>query len=146
MKYFNAYIIAKNPKEDCPFHPPPADNSLIRISYLPRQILAIGTFKSTQPIDVTSSTQVYDNVYKKYIQNNTQARKNYYTFEMQTQGSTTLDLMTNYIFNIWKGVHIWAVQFFYNDPRAYLLVPKPDKYPEDVVNTHCKKSTGNEGA
>ena len=50
--------------------------------------------------------------------------------------------MTNYIFNIWKGVNICAIQFFYNDPRAYLLIPKP-KQEETVTNSWCKQFTNN---
>ncbi len=141
MKYFNAYIVAKAPLDDCPYHPPPVDNSPIRISYLPRQIVAIGKFKQAHPVDVTSNTQVYDQFASLYIQNNTQAKKKYYEFEVQSAGVTTINLMTNYIFNIWKGIRICAVQFFYNDPRAYLLIPKPTER-ETVVNSWCKNFTG----
>jgi hypothetical protein len=145
MKFFNAYILGKNPKDPCPFVPPDDYGKGFRIAYLPRQILAIGTIKHAQPIDVTSSTQVYDYFSQKYIQNNTQAKKKYYSFELQETGASTINLMTNYIFNIWKGINICAVQFFYNDPRAYLLIPKPTT-PEEGKNVHCKTWTKDPGA
>ena len=145
MKYFNAYIVARSPKDVCPFHPPAADNSPIRISYVPRQILSIGTIKQARPIDVTSRTQVYDSFPVPTIQNNTMAKKHYYEFDLQQAGSSTLYLMTNYVFNIWKGINICAVQFFYSDPRAYLLIPKPAQ-PETVVNSWCKQFTGDSTA
>jgi hypothetical protein len=143
MKYFNAYIIARSPYDECPYHPPPEDKSPIRISYVPRQILSLGTIKSANPVDVTSKTQIYDNFPKPIIQNNTQAKKKYFEFDIQQVGTSTLNLMTNYVFNIWKGVNICAIQFFYNDPRAYLLIPKPKEYPEPVTNAWCKEFTQN---
>ena len=144
-KYFNAYIKGRRPTEGCPFHPPAEDGSPIRLSYLPKQILALGTIKGAQPVDVTSNTQVYDKFLSLYIQNNTQSKKKYYEFELQSAGTSTLNFLTNYIFNIWKGINICAVQFFYNDPRAYLLIPKPAQ-PETVTNSWCKQFTGDSTA
>ncbi len=68
------YIIARSPNDECPYYPPPEDRSPIRISYVPRQILSLGTIKSARPLDVTSNTQVYDNFPLPIIQNNTQAK------------------------------------------------------------------------
>jgi hypothetical protein len=141
MKNFNAYIIARSPNDECPYHPPASDKSPIRISYVPRQILALGTIKASSPVDVTSNTQVYDNFPTPLIQNNTMAKKKYFEFDVQEIGTSTLNLLTNYVFNIWKGVNICAVQFYYNDPRAYQLIPKPANFPEAVANTWCKEFT-----
>ena len=86
MKYFNAYIKARNPKDGCPYHPPPDDNSNTRITYMPRQILAIGTIKKALPVEVTKNTQVYDSFSSPVIQNNTQSKKRYFEVDFQTPG------------------------------------------------------------
>jgi hypothetical protein len=149
---YNSFIKAGAPNAGCPSYP--NRNQSLQLSYVPRRILTLGSIENAALVDVSVTTQVYeswsplDPPADRVIQNNTIARKKYYEFDIQNKGNSKIELMTNYIFDVWRGINMCVLKMEY-EPKAYVIIPKDDT----ISNTdwtsqdlQCKKITGDNTA
>ena len=124
---YTSYIEPVNPIAPCPIYPE-YEKSESRLAYKSITILEMGKLKNIRSNDITNVTQIYDPVFpNNSIVNNTQIGSKFYNFEMQIPGNDTVELLTNYQFNIWKGVKMCVLPIYLTNPDAIILIPKVDK-------------------
>lgn len=125
-KSFNTFIQPQSPSMPCPSYPPAGTPNAGIINYYPMTIFQLGKILQANLTDITSSTQIYDNKFQdyKYVVNNSQAKINFYKFDIQQTGSSTLNLMTNYQFSIWKKANLCVLPMYLDTPESLMIIPQ----------------------